>query len=209
MIQFILNKLKIFILRSKWRRHNRHNTTMPVSLFECAAVSVGKKSYGELNVRSFEPAVEKLIIGDYVSIGGNVIFILGGNHQINSITPYPLYSNYIAPSPKHDAQTRGAILVEDEVWIGFGAIILSGVTIGKGAIIAAGAVVSRNVPAYAIAGGNPAVVIKYRFDEAVRNVLLDFSISQLDQQTIIDNIEMLYAPLNVDLVEKIKKLRKH
>lgn len=208
MVQFLLNKLKIFVLRINWRRHNRHNTTIPMSLFKCAVVSVGKMSYGGLNVRSFDPAVEKLIIGDYVSIGGDVMFILGGNHQTNTITPYPLYSNYISASPKHDAQTRGAIVVEDEVWIGFGAIILSGVTIGKGAIIAAGAVVSRNVPAYAIAGGNPAVVIKYRFDEAVRNVLLDFSISQLDQQTIIDNIEMLYAPLNADLVEKIKKLRK-
>jgi len=57
------------------------------------------------------------------------------------------------------------IVISDDVWIGAGAIILSGVNIGRGAIVAAGSVVNKNVPPYAIVGGIPAKVIKYRWDE--------------------------------------------
>ena len=57
------------------------------------------------------------------------------------------------------------IIIEDDVWIGTGAIILKGVTVGEGAIIAAGAVVTKDVPPYSIYGGNPASFIKFRFTE--------------------------------------------
>jgi acetyltransferase-like isoleucine patch superfamily enzyme len=58
---------------------------------------------------------------------------------------------------------RFAVVIEDDVWIGFGAIVLSGVRIGRGAIVAAGALVKEDVPPYAIVAGNPAVVVRYRF----------------------------------------------
>ena len=59
-------------------------------------------------------------------------------------------------------------IIEDDVWLGFGSIVLSGVTIGRGAVVGAGAVVSRDVPAYAIVTGNPAVVVGERFPEELR-----------------------------------------
>ena len=102
-------------------------------------------SYGLLNILSYSPSNERLQIGNYVSIAPNVLFILGGNHQINTITNFPLYSLLISPNPI-DSESKGLIVIEDEVWIGANATILSGVRIAKGAIIAAGSVVTKDVP---------------------------------------------------------------
>lgn len=65
-----------------------------------------------------------------------------------------------------DAITKGPIDIGHDVWIGARAIIMSGVSIGNGAIVAAGAIVTKDIPAYAIVGGNPARIIKYRFTES-------------------------------------------
>lgn len=93
----------------------------------------------------------RITIGNYVHTGVNVMF-LAFNHGF--------YTTEI-PTKEQD-YIDAPIVVEDDVWIGGGSIILSGVTIGKGAIIAAGAVVNKDVPQYAIVGGVPARVIKYR-----------------------------------------------
>lgn len=90
-------------------------------------------------------------IGNYVHTGVNVMF-MAFNHGF--------YTTEI-PTKEQDYMDA-PIVVEDDVWIGGGSIILSGVTIGKGAIIGAGAVVNKDVPPYAIVGGVPAKVLKYR-----------------------------------------------
>ncbi len=136
-------------------------------IFPLELVKVGKYSYGVLNVKSWGSKNEGLEIGNYVSIGPEVIFILGGNHYTKTITTYPfkvMYFNETIP----EALSKGKIVVGDDVWIGMNTIILSGVKIGKGAVIGAGSVVSKNIPPYAIAVGNPCKVIKYRFSEAIR-----------------------------------------
>lgn len=93
----------------------------------------------------------KIIIGDYVHTGANVMMI-AFNHGF-----------YTRDIPTIQQEYEEAdIIIGDDVWIGGGAIILSGVTIGKGAIIAAGAVVNKDIPEYAIAGGVPATILKYR-----------------------------------------------
>lgn len=93
----------------------------------------------------------KIKIGDYVHTGANVMMI-AFNHGFDvRETPTKLQDYYDAD-----------IIIGDDVWIGGGAIILAGVTIGKGAIIAGGAVVNKDVPEYAIVGGVPAHVLKYR-----------------------------------------------
>ena len=92
-----------------------------------------------------------ITLGNYVHMGVNVI-ILGFNHGF--------YTKEI-PIKEQDYMDA-PVIIEDDVWIGGGAIILAGVKIGKGAIIAAGAVVTRNVPPYTIVGGIPAKVIKER-----------------------------------------------
>ena len=71
---------------------------------------------------------------------------------------------------------KGDIVVGDDVWIGENAIVCSGVTIGQGAIVAAGAIVTKDIEPYAIVGGNPAKVIKYRFNENIRKKLIQINI---------------------------------
>ena len=102
-------------------------------------IQAGKSKYGTIT------------IGNFVHTGINVMF-MAFNHGFYT-TDMPTKEQDYLDAP---------IVVEDDVWIGAGSIILAGVTIGKGAIIAAGAVVNKDVPPYAIVGGVPAKVLKFR-----------------------------------------------
>nr|WP_275298384.1 hypothetical protein [Clostridium sp. YIM B02555] len=106
-----------------------------------------------------------------------------------------------------EALTKGPLIIDDEVWIGDKALILSGVHIGKGAIVAAGSVVVHDVPPYAIVGGNPAKVIKYRFSSTIINKIMSINLSEMNIS--IEDIEYLYKNIteeNVDeLVEYFKR----
>lgn len=93
----------------------------------------------------------KIKIGNYVHTGANVM-IIAFNHAFDSRETPTIKQDY------YDAD----VIIDDDVWIGGGSIILAGVHIGKGAIIAAGSVVNKDVPEYAIVGGIPAKLIKYR-----------------------------------------------
>lgn len=94
-----------------------------------------------------------------------------------------------------DGYTKGPIILEDDVWIATNALILSGVTIGQGAIVAAGAVVVKDVPPYAVVGGNPAKIIKYRFPEEIIKKLLKLDFSLLTSEYVKGNISILQAPI--------------
>jgi len=153
-----------------WRKNNAHNQTYISSIFDFSKVSVGRATYGPLNIREWHHPDEKLNIGHYVSISEGVVFLLGGNHPHQGITTFPVKVKFLGHD--REAQTKGAITVGDDVWIGHNAMIMSGVTISQGAIVAAGAVVTRDVPPYAIVAGNPAKVVKYRFPEFIINDLL-------------------------------------
>jgi acetyltransferase-like isoleucine patch superfamily enzyme len=96
------------------------------------------------------------LIGNKVMIAASVAFLNSDDHVHN------LVGKTIWDSGRGD---QYKIIVGDDVWIGHGVIILSPAIIGKGSIIAAGAVVTKDIPPYAIAGGNPARVIKWRFNE--------------------------------------------
>ena len=83
-----------------------------------------------------------------------------------------------------ETQAKGDIIVNDDVWIGDSALILSGVEIGQGAVIAAGAVVTEDVPPYAVVGGVPARVIKYRFTDDVIKELVKIDYAKVDRKFI-------------------------
>ena len=179
--------------RKEWRRRNPHNETDLAYPVNMDYVSVGKHSYGFINVDTFNEG-EKLKIGNFCSIGPNVIFILNADHRLDTISTHPFKVKICGE--KYEATSKGDIIVDDDVWIGYGATILSGVHIGQGAVIAAGAVVSSDVEPYAIVGGIPAKTIKKRFDDEMIGELLKVDYSSLTDEQIRSKIDLLYDGLN-------------
>ena len=164
-------------------------------------IIVGEKSYGLLDVLDWSPAKNKLIIGNYCSIADDVKFLLGGEHQIRSISTFPF--KVWSFGEKMEAGSKGNIVIKDDVWIGTNVIICSGVTVGQGAIIAAGAVVTKDVEPYSIVGGNPAKFIKYRFSEELRKKLLGIDIVKLFDSFKREDISLIYEDLSEDVLKKI------
>ncbi|AGR41748.1 CatB-related O-acetyltransferase [Spiroplasma diminutum] len=112
---------------------------------------------------------DKLIIGKFCAIAENVKFLMNGaNHNMDSFSTFPfaMFSEF-----KVDKKTlipekiKGDTIIENDVWIGYGATIMPGIKIGNGAIIAAKSVITKDVEPYSIVGGNPAKLIRMRFEE--------------------------------------------
>jgi virginiamycin A acetyltransferase len=126
----------------------------------------------EANVLYHFPFIgDVLRIGKFCALARGVKFIMNGaNHQMNGISTYPFFIfgngwESAQPAPG-DLPYKGDTVIGNDVWIGYDALIMAGVTIGDGAIIASRSVVAADVPPYAIVGGNPAQVIRRRFDDA-------------------------------------------
>jgi len=112
----------------------------------------------------FERDGGKCRIGNYTCIASDVNVFLGGNHFYQRVA--------CAPINEPGSYGNGDVLIGSDVWIGMGATIMSGTTLGDGAVVASMAVVTKDVPPYAIVGGNPAAIIKFRFsDDAIVELL--------------------------------------
>lgn len=140
--------------------------------------------YGDEYSRShFEPLWEadKLYIGNYVCIGAEVVILMGGNntHRMDWFSSYPFMEKI-----KEAYIAKGDTVIGDGVWIGMRAMIMPGVHIGEGAVIAANAVVTKDVEPYTIVGGNPARVIKKRFDDKTIEDLLTLKIYDRSEEDI-------------------------
>lgn len=197
------DKISLLYFRKKWRSKNTNNRTIAANCFHIDSCTVGKCTYGALKVVNWNDG-NQLIIGNYCSIAQNVTFILDADHYTNHLSTYP-YKRLILTG-ELEGVSKGNIVIEDDVWIGYGVTVLSGVHIGQGAVVAAGAVVTKNVPPYAIVGGVPAKVIKYRFKHSVIDYLLTLDYRKLDNQMIREHADDLYGDidnLNLDEVEKM------
>jgi acetyltransferase-like isoleucine patch superfamily enzyme len=146
------------------RRPGAHQTaTLP----EYRQYEIGAWTYGCPTVEDWRDGTT-LKIGKYCSIASSTIILLGGEHDPRCVTTYPIdifmNPSSIPPGGPVFPTSKGDVVIGHDVHIGTGCLILSGVRIGNGAVIGAGSVVTQSVPAYAIAVGNPAKVLKYRFE---------------------------------------------
>lgn len=113
-------------------------------------------------------------IGKYCALADHITFLVNLNHDYPSLIQGSVsFMNGI--EVKRRLRIKGSVFVENDVWIGHGATVLSGVTIHNGAVVAAESVVTKDVPPFAIVGGNPARVIGYRFEEQERKDLLEIA----------------------------------
>ena len=142
---------------------------------------------------------DRLIIGKFCSIACGARFILNSaNHTLKSFStyPFPLFFEEWELDRKNVARSwdnKGDIVIGNDVWIGYEAIILSGVTIGDGAIIASRAVVTEDVPPYTIVGGVPAKTIRKRFSEQTISHLLKIKWWDWTKERIAQNIDAIQS----------------
>jgi acetyltransferase-like isoleucine patch superfamily enzyme len=173
----------------------------------------GDFTYGHdsIEVMSWGEDAE-LVIGRYCSISQNVRIFLGGNHRSDWTSTYPfghVNQNVLGEVkfPGHPT-TNGDVIIGHDVWIGFGVTIMSGVTIGSGAIIAANSHVVTNVSEYEIWGGNPAQLIKRRFEPDLIEKLLEISWWDYSVEKVLSIQTYLSSPLSMSSLLEIEKILK-
>lgn len=142
---------------------------------------------------------DRLIIGKFCSIACGAKFLFNSaNHSMNSLStyPFPLFFEEWGIDKKNVADSwdnKGDIVIGNDVWIGYEAVILAGVTVGDGAIIGTRAVVTKDVPPYTIVGGIPAKPIRKRFSEDVIARLLELKWWDWSKERIAQNIEAIQS----------------
>jgi virginiamycin A acetyltransferase len=139
---------------------------------------------------------DRLIIGKFCAIATQVKFIMNGaNHKLDGVStyPFPIFGHgwEVAMDKIMHLPSRGDTVVGNDVWIGYEALIMPGVTVGDGAIIAARSVVTSDVPPYTIVGGNPARPLKQRFSDATITQLLEIRWWDWDIEKIGRNIHLI------------------
>lgn len=203
-VRFFLSKVKLIYYKSLWRKYNAHNNTYLNSFFDFEKVKVGNYTYGPLNIMCWNDEKEHLSIGSFCSIASGVVFILGGNHNMNSISTFPF--RHFLYGDNSEAFTKGEIIIGDDVWIGTNSIVLSGVTIGQGSVVAAGSVVTKSFPPYSVIGGNPAKLIKKRFSDDLINEAVSLNYQKVNKDFILANKSIFEE--NSARIESIKELLK-
>ncbi|MBF4465679.1 CatB-related O-acetyltransferase [Flavobacterium sp. LC2016-12] len=133
-------------------------------------ISIGRFSVVNGPNTDFQASLNSIEIGSFCSIARNVTF-QESTHYTNRISTHYILQ-HVFKETGEDITSKGPIKIGNDVWIGTHSVILSGVTVGDGCIIASNSVVNSDIPPYAIVGGSPARIIKYRFDDETIKKLL-------------------------------------
>ena len=164
-------------------------------LVEDGLATVGVGTYGAPRVSRWGRSTT-LHIGAYCSISAEVLILLGGEHRTDWVSTSPIRVLNDLPGAWEDGHpaTKGNVVIGNDVWIGVRSTILSGVSIGDGAVIGAGAVVTQDVPPFAIVGGDPAAVIRYRFPEETRAALQRIAWWDWPHEKVLEHVDALCSP---------------
>lgn len=167
-----VRRAKMAALRGLFERHGRRFWFDPDGTYSYQNISVGDEVSLGLGCVILA-AKSKVRIGSHVMFGPNVTLV-GGGHNMSGIG-HPM----TAAHEKTGYEDLG-VTIEDDVWVGAGALVLRGVTVHRGAVIAAGSVVTKSVPPYAVVGGNPARVIKFRLspEDVIRHERLVYPVER-------------------------------
>jgi len=157
---------------------------------------IGRGTYGNPRIHSWKEGTT-LTIGAFCSIAPGVQIFLGGEHRADWVTTYPFHifwesGLHLTGPPK----TKGNVIIGNDVWIGSEALILSGVKIGDGAVVGARSLVAKDIEPYSIYAGNPARLIRKRFDDATIQKLLELEWWTLSDEKIEKIIHLM---LNTDV----------
>lgn len=156
---------------------------------------------------------DKLQIGKFCSIACGAKFLFNSaNHTLSSLStyPFPLFFEEWGLEKKDVTNAwdnKGDIVIGNDVWIGYEAVVLAGVTIGDGAIIGTRAVVTKDVPPYTIVGGVPAKPIKKRFPEDIISALLDIQWWNWSEEKIAANIDVIQSG-NIEQLKQAMQKKK-
>lgn len=205
----VIKEYKMTRIMIEWRQRNSHNFTRPGNpvwqeLFPIDNVTVGNFTYGVLHVVPYKSDSGRLFIGSFCSIAREVKFLLGGNHRYTRLSTYPLKS--ICKKASNISQSKGDIVISDDVWIGENVIVLSGCKIGQGAVIAANSVVVKDIEPYSINGGNPCKFIKYRFSQPIIKKLLTIDFGRINLLMVEQYLTQLETDLTEDKVDDLLKV---
>jgi len=155
-------------------------------------VKMGDHSYGFPVVDAWTPS-DRCSIGKFCAIAPDVRIITGGEHRMDWVSTFPFRVRFRLPGAGRDGHpgSRGPVVLGNDVWIGQGARILSGVRVGNGAVVGAYAVVTKDVPDYAVVAGNPAQLIRYRFDPETIQALLKIAWWDWPLEKILRHVDLL------------------
>ena len=164
----------MFWLMPAFNSHGKHFIFDPDGHYTFETISVG--DFVSINRNAMLFATEsRIIIGNKVMFGPNVT-VIGGDHNTSIVGKFMCDVRNKRPEDDQD------VIIEDDVWVGSGVIILKGVRVGRGSIIAAGAVVNHDVPSYTIVGGTPAKVISLRFGDLETILKHETSLYPIDKR---------------------------
>jgi acetyltransferase-like isoleucine patch superfamily enzyme len=162
-------------------------------------LSLGRHTYGMPRIHSYAGSEARISIGSFCSVAPDVQIINGGIHPKSWVSLFPFRIMWNLEGAHEDGmpETRGEIVIGSDVWLGTGAMIMSGVRIGHGAIVAARAVVTHDVEPYAIVAGCPAKRQAFRFPPEVVKQLLEICWWEWDDARIREAVPLLSSP-NID-----------
>jgi acetyltransferase-like isoleucine patch superfamily enzyme len=197
LLQTFLRRLRIapsYLAGERWQALTRYHADL-IS-YDSSRLTMGRASYGNPKIPTFPGDTAHVRIGSFVSIALDVVLMDGGNHRTDWVTVFPLRGSLGLPGAFEDGHpaSKGDIQIGNDVWIGRGAHVLSGVTVGDGAVIAAYSVVTKDVRPYAIVAGNPAREIRRRFTDGQIESLLAIAWWNWPTDKILEHVSDLSSP---------------